>query len=174
MKSVHPTVIAIAIVGAGLALLLVACETGRDGMHGRRDGRTTFASNGERIYFTGESESGEPIRARGGSGSGWMMGELACVDCHGEDGEGGRVTMMMETFSDPDITWHELGAEEHHADGEEDHPPYTAETLKVAITRGINPAGERLSNNMPRWDISVDDLDDLVAYLMTLGQEQVE
>lgn len=174
MKHALPNATLIAIVGAGLALLLAACETGPDGMHGRRDIPTSFDSNGERIYFTGESSSDEPVRARGGPGNASTMREFACVDCHGENGEGGRVTMMMETFTAPDITWHELGAEELHEDGEMAHPPYTAQTLKLAITEGVNPAGEQLSSRMPRWEMSSADLDDLVAYLMTLGEDHEE
>ena len=61
-----------------------------------------FESNGERIYFTAESSSGEPITYSGGS---LMMHQrTACVNCHGPEGKGGRVTMMMWRFDTPDIT----------------------------------------------------------------------
>lgn len=98
-----------------------------------------------------------------------MRNSLACADCHGEDGKGGRVTIMMDTFEAPDITWPELTGEHP---GEEEHPPYTEETLKRAITAGINPAGERLDAVMPRWEMSDSDLLDLIEYLMTLGNRQ--
>lgn len=162
---------------AGLVLLLASCGSG--GMHDRVDAPESFESNGERIYFTASSESGEPIRARGGPSNAAAIHDLACADCHGEDGAGQRVTLMMETFTAPDITWQTLGAEEHGEDHEEDengeeHPPYTAASLKAAITSGVNPAGEQPSERMPRWEMSPEDLDDLVAYLMTLGAEHSE
>ncbi len=102
-----------------------------------------------------------------------MMHQLACVNCHGPDGRGGRVNMMMWTLDVPDITWHNLTQEEEHdepagAGEHEEHPPYTEETLKRAITKGLNPANEPLDEAMPRWRMSEADLDDLVDFIKTL------
>jgi ABC-type branched-subunit amino acid transport system substrate-binding protein len=52
------------------------------------------------------------------------------------------------------------------------HPPYTERALELAITRGLDPAGNRLSETMPRYWISRDDLSDLVAYLKKLGADR--
>ena len=81
--------------------------------------------------------------------------------------------MMMSSFNVPDITWDKLTQEEHHEedsgkDEHEEHPPYTEETLKSAIIRGINPAGEAFDEEMPRWRMSGQDLDDLVEFIKTL------
>lgn len=82
--------------------------------------------------------------------------------------------MMMSSFRAPDITWDNLAEteqEDEHQGGEEEHeehPPYTEETLKEAITRGINPAGERLDEEMPRWRMAESDLNDLVEFIKTL------
>ena len=132
---------------------------------------SSFESNGERIYFTAESSSGAPIRYSGESTM--MRNRTACVDCHGPEGKGGRVTMMMWSFKTPDITWDKLAQEENHKedsgkDEHEEHPPYTEETLKRAITRGDDPAGEPLDELMPRWRMSEPDLDDLVEFIKTL------
>jgi len=102
-----------------------------------------------------------------------MHSGTACVNCHGQEGRGGRVTMMMWSFKAPDITWanltEEKGHEEQASEEEhEEHPPYTEETLKRAITRGINPGGEPLDELMPRWRMSQQDLADLVAFIKTL------
>ena len=102
-----------------------------------------------------------------------MMRPITCANCHGPEGRGGRVTMMMARFDVPDITWDKLTQEENHAekpdnDEHEEHPPYTEETLKSAITRGINPAGEPLDDEMPHWSMSGQDLDDLVGFIKTL------
>ncbi len=81
--------------------------------------------------------------------------------------------MMMARFDVPDITWGKLTQGEHREensakDEHEEHPPYTEETLKSAITRGIDPAGEPLDDEMPHWSMSGQDLDDLVGFIKTL------
>jgi mono/diheme cytochrome c family protein len=123
-----------------------------------------YQSNGERIYLTAESSSGKPITRIGGF---MMMHRIACVTCHGEDGEGGRIVLMMWAIDTPDITWHHL-TEEEHGDEAEGHPPYTEESLKRAITEGIEPDGEYLDEFMPRWQIAEEDLNDLVEHIKTL------
>ncbi len=81
--------------------------------------------------------------------------------------------MMMWSFNTPDITWDKLTEAEGHGeetgeDEHEEHPPYTEDTLKLAITKGINPAGEPLDEEMPRWRMSEQDLNDLVGFIKTL------
>jgi len=80
--------------------------------------------------------------------------------------------MMMWSFETPDITWEHLTSEEHQDEGSgeehEEHPPYTEETVRQAITEGINPAGEPLDEEMPRWRMSQQDLNDLIEFLKTL------
>ncbi len=133
-------------------------------------GRPSFQSNGERIYFTATSASGEPIRYRGGPFEGMMRHPLACVNCHGPQGKGGVVNMMMWRFTAPDIRWHTLTEAEGHTgtNEHEEHPPYNEEALKRVIVEGVGPAGEPLGRFMPRWSMSERDLDDLVAFLKTL------
>ena len=102
-----------------------------------------------------------------------MHPRIACVNCHGPEGKGGRVNMMMWSFNTPDITWDNLTQAEGHReetgkDEHEEHPPYTEETLKRAITRGIDPAGDPLDDIMPRWRMTESDLSDLVEFIKTL------
>jgi cytochrome c oxidase subunit II len=111
-------------------------------------------SNGERIYNTSISASGQPITYTGGPG---MM-----MHCHGPEGRGGTVFFMMQSFDIPDITWPVLTGPDM------DHPPYTVETLKRAISEGLDPGGNPLEYPMPRWQMSAQDLNDLAAYIMTL------
>ena len=121
-----------------------------------------FSSNGQRIYSTATSESGEPITHYGGPGMMMMPVALACINCHGPQGHGGRIAVMMQTIDIPNITWPDLTAHEM------DHPPFTEETLKQAITQGIDPAGNPLDYPMPRWQMSEEDLNDLVGFIKTL------
>lgn len=128
-------------------------------------GDNSFSSNGERIYFTATSSSGEAIVSEGFT---MMMHRIACVDCHGDEGKGGTVYMMMQSFDVPNITWPELTGQEHEEGGHEDHPPYTEDTLKRAITQGLDPGGNPLDEFMPKWRMSTQDLNDLVSYIETL------
>ena len=75
------------------------------------------------------------------------------------------MSLILPGITLPEEEEHEekAGHEEH-----EEHPPYTEETLKRAITQGLNPAGEPLEELMPRWQMSEQDLDDLVDFIKTL------
>ena len=119
-----------------------------------------FTSNGQRIFFTATDSSGRPILYRGG-----MMMRMACANCHGPDGQGLRTPM----FVSPNITYQNLTSPEGmlEPDGGRGHT-YTDETIKRAITQGVDPAGEPLQWPMPRWRMSERDLDDLIAFLKTL------
>jgi hypothetical protein len=55
-----------------------------------------------------------------------------------------------------------------YAHGAEEHVPYTEETLKKALTEGVMPDGKELNKRMPRWQMTSQDLDDLVAFLKSL------
>jgi mono/diheme cytochrome c family protein len=127
-----------------------------------------YASNGETIYFTGFNDQGERIPFSGGPM--WLsMRGGGCASCHGPDGQGGA-PVMMGTEIPPDIRYHHLIEEEHEEEHEEEeaHPPYTDETIKRAITEGVEPDGEPMDLTMPRWQMSERDLDDLLEFLKTL------
>jgi cytochrome c oxidase subunit II len=164
-----------------VALLAAACSPTRSSRIGRFDPDfgQEFDSNGEQVYFTATSQRGTPITFDMHDGR--MMGRMprmkggmmSCADCHGSDGSGGRVRMMMTTYTAPDIRWESLTAVDHghqateddHSDDEMEHPPYAEETLKRAIIQGIDPAGEPLAWPMPRWNMSDEDLNDLIDFL---------
>ncbi len=156
------------VVGGGVlvGLLLVACLALALGLIGPTVGGG-YRSNGEQIYFTATSQRGTPITSDTGMMGGGMT---TCASCHGPDGRGGRVRMMMRTFEAPDIRYKTLTAEEHGEEGEGEmtHEPYTDETIKRAITEGVEPDGESLDWPMPRWTMSDEDLNDLLEFLKTL------
>jgi ABC-type branched-subunit amino acid transport system substrate-binding protein len=56
-----------------------------------------------------------------------------------------------------------------HPNGRQ-HPAYTPRALELAITRGIDPAGNKLQTVMPRYVLSQEDLADLVLFLERLGK----
>lgn len=150
-------VIAIFVVIFGLSEL--AGWTGS----GRSQWPTAFESNGERIYFTGTSESGQSIRSFGGNQHNLMMRGNACVACHGADREGDRLFMSFWQ-SAPAITPEALAGD--HGDDGHAHDAYDRASLVRALTDGIRPDGSTIGANMPRWQLSDTDMQDLVAYLL--------
>lgn len=134
-----------------------------------------FTSNGERIYFTATNEQGDLIPYEGGPAFRGMMMQprLACVSCHGTDGRGGRHIMHMLVMDAPDIRYQTLNTEtgEHGSDGESmDHSrgEYDRDMFRQAVVEGKHPDGEVLSTDMPRWEMSDQDLADLFEYLKSL------
>lgn len=130
-----------------------------------------YISNGERIYFTGTSDSGDPISASGGGGSmSGMHRQMhggGCASCHGAEREGQRLWPQF-WIKAPPLTADALFADNDHEggdDGHGDHGSYDNESLRRAITRGLDPSGESLDQAMPRWSMSASDLSDLVAFL---------
>ena len=164
-------VVVVAAVLVGLAL--VCCVAlGFGGYLVTRPGAESaqpqeYVSNGQMIYFTGRNQQGERIPFDGAPRWLYMHGG-SCASCHGPDGRGGA-PVMMGTEIPGDIRYSHL-TEEEHEEGEE-HPPYTDELIKRAITLGLNPAGEPLDPTMPRWRMSDQDLDDVIQYLKTLNGE---
>lgn len=135
-----------------------------------QDSLTAQESRGKQIYTQGTSPAGKEILAYFGESSLEVKGSaFPCANCHGLDGQGkpeGGVTPS-------NLTWEALTKPYGvtHADGRQ-HPPYTEKGLELAITRGIDPAGNRLSNVMPRYNLSKEDLADLVLYLKRLGEDR--
>jgi len=127
-------------------------------------------SRGRQIYIQGTSKSGKEILAYVGDASLEVPGNtLPCAGCHGLDGRGkpeGGVNpsnVTWEFLTKPYGLKHESGRQ---------HPPYTERALELAITRGLDPAGNKLLQAMPRYVMSREDLNDLVSYLHLLGKER--
>ena len=129
--------------------------------------KRTFKSTGERIYYSGISAKDGPIPIAGGPM--WLhMGPVGCVACHGVMGRGG-VPVMMGTAVPEDIRYEALTKGEPEAGKAElEHPPYTDALIKRAITQGVDSAGKPLDWTMPRWQMSDQDANDVIAYLKTL------
>lgn len=139
------------------------------GMPGFTFDDQVYASTGERIFFTGTNEAGERIPFTGGPPWLWMGGG-GCASCHGPDGRGGFPVMMTAQVP-PNITYDALTEGEHGhggAEAGEEHAPYTDELIMQAITRGVDASGEVLDLTMPRWQMSEEDLTDLLDFLKTL------
>lgn len=158
--------VAVGLLGVCLVAVCVVPGVVAPGLAGYPSGFGTgaFTSNGQRIYFTVTSARGTSITYSGGIGMG-MMGRLACATCHGADGRGGPVRMMMYSVDVPDIRYQTLTSGDHEG---MEHEAYTDEDIKRAITQGVEPDGHSLDPFMPRWSMSEEDLNDLLAFLKTL------
>lgn len=134
------------------------------------DAAAQDSNRGRQIYTHGTSQSGRELLAYIGDASLEVPGStMPCAGCHGLDGRG-----KPEGGVNPsNVTWEYLtkpyGVK--HASGRQ-HPPYTERAVELAITRGIDPAGNKLLQAMPRYVMSREDMADLVAYLQLVGQER--
>ncbi len=130
---------------------------------------TASESRGKQIYIRGTSPSGKSVLAYFGDSSIELPGSsMPCANCHGLDGHGkpeGGVTptnLAWDALTKPYGVTHPNGRR---------HPPYTERAMELAITRGIDPSGNKLLSVMPRYTLSVEDMADLVAYLKLVGKD---
>lgn len=176
MRKFLPGPIALATLFVFLDLLLGACaiisRVPFRSEPGGKKSEDANQANGERIYFTATNRRGEPISYTGGpTFGGMMMGSyLTCAACHGPEARGGVHMMHMQVMDAPDIRYTTLSAEVgEHAMGEgEEHGEYDLEDFRLAVVEGKHPDGEPLSRNMPRWQMSDEDLSDLLAFLKAI------
>ena len=122
---------------------------------------------GRRIYVDGVSSAGTEITAvMSVEGVEVPASAVPCASCHGLDGKG----RPEGGVSPSDVTWANLAEPDGltHPSGRT-HPPYDVRTLKRAISLGIDPGGNKLHIAMPRFRMSLRDMEDLVAYLQQLG-----
>src|SRR5262249_13189740 len=144
--------LAVTAIFVGAALLSVAGRAKPAVQNSQRDSQATRESRGKQIYMKGTSPSGKQIFGYIGEDSLEVPGTaVACASCHGHDGRGkpeGDVTPS-------DLTWEVLTKPYglKHGDGRQ-HPAYTPRGLELAITRGIDPGGNKLQNVMPRFSMS--------------------
>lgn len=129
-----------------------------------------YSSAGQRIYYTGVGDNGAPIvrtmPSFGMMGYGAMLG-ASCVDCHAEDGKGGRVAAMMGGyFVAPDIRYSFLTTP--HSDEGTSVPAWSQADVQNAIRNGTDLDGNPLQAPMPRWHMTASEMDEIIAYLKEL------
>ncbi|NRA11021.1 MAG: cytochrome c, partial [Crocinitomicaceae bacterium] len=121
---------------------------------------------GKKIYTTGVGSSQEKITANM-SGVKVPATVMKCINCHKADGTGNP----EGGISPSNITWAYLtrpyGGK--RISGKK-YPAYTEQTLRKVITTGIDPAGNKLHNAMPTYNMTREDLNNLVAYMKVLGK----
>jgi ABC-type branched-subunit amino acid transport system substrate-binding protein len=132
-------------------------------------GLTDQEKRGKQIYTQGSSLTGREITALLGDGSVVLPATaMPCANCHGLDGAGKPEGGLVPS----NITWEALSRSPGTplSSGRE-HPPYTDRLLGHAITRGVDPAGNKLLAAMPRYRMSPEDMADLLSYLKRVGKD---
>ena len=127
---------------------------------------TEAQQRGKHIYFEGSSPRGTEITAVVGDEAALLPGgTMPCSSCHGSDGlgrpEGGVIPL--------DIRWSELVKTYGHVhhDGRR-HPPFDEESFIRSMIAGIDPANNPIDRSMPMYQMSSEDMADLVAYMKVL------
>jgi hypothetical protein len=119
---------------------------------------------GRSIYVNGTDLSGTPIPRSSSLG---MMAGGGCITCHGADGKGGTISMMMAgEFDVPDIRWSTLS--QPMTMGGQTEPAYDPTTFARAVREGIGSDSDDLQAPMPQWQLTDDQINALIAYLKTL------
>jgi len=96
-----------------------------------------------------------------------MRSAYSCASCHGNDGHGGTHDMHMQVMSAPAINYDAL-IEMKKEDSGGNPTNYSLDDLRGAVVDGHDTAGDTLDQDMPRWQISDEELADLLTFLKTL------
>lgn len=130
-------------------------------------------SYGKDIYRNGMRPNGKPIEATGAGGTRLNGRQVTCYNCHRRSGlgtsEGNKQVPPITgniLFQDRTRTHREL--RKIRLSGAGARPAYDKDSLKRAITEGIDVTGRTMDTLMPRFEFSDKELDYLIAYLMTL------
>ena len=125
---------------------------------------TPAERRGRAIYLRGETSGKQPLMA--------MVGDLEipaatinCAGCHGRRGEG----KTEGGVAAGNLTWANLTKSygHTHPSGRK-HGAFNESSFTTAVVRGVDPAGNDLAVAMPRYRISIEDMNDLIAYIKRL------
>ena len=124
---------------------------------------------GKQVYFEGTSPRGTEIMAVVGDEGATLPGSaMPCSSCHGGDGlgrpEGGLIPL--------DIRWSELTKTYGHVhQNGRRHPAYDEESFAMSMYGGVDPAKNPLDRSMPFYQMSREDMADLIAYMKVLEHD---
>ena len=131
------------------------------------DGLTPLQRRGKQIYLLGTTEVGRIIEARlGGSRSAVSAALVSCGNCHGHDGRG----RPEGGIDPPDIRYATL-LRPRPPSGRKGRAAYTPALVGRALAMGLDASGEQFGDGMPRYQLTPEDLSELLAYLEVLGAE---
>ncbi len=123
---------------------------------------------GKQIYLRGESPSGKEIKATIGDLD-VPSSTVTCGGCHGLRGEGkteGGVTAGNLTWSNMIKPYGHT-----HPNGRK-HGAFDEKLFTRSLVQGTDPAGNELVKAMPRFQMSPEDIADLIAYLKKIETDR--
>jgi hypothetical protein len=175
------------LVALALSDIAVAAPTGEEqpGVVGLS--REEALRQGETIYRKGILPSGEPLTALVQGDIPVVGTSFSCESCHMRGGfgsyEGGVLTtpttgkyLYQPVFNLRQLNSAEKSTVPRYFKLLSESPPtrqaYTDATLVAALRGGIDPAGKKLNNVMPRYLLDDRDSSILIFYLKSLAAEQ--
>jgi hypothetical protein len=160
-----------ALISCAAAVLAAGAAAGAD--------EAALIEAGRRIYREGKLPSGEPLRGRRPGGNEVRGRDAACVLCHQRSGLGlAEGAIPMPPVSGPALFGAQAlpGHVPRRAPGMDfrdypfrTRPPYDHVSLARSIRGGINPDGYEFQYLMPRYELSDEDMQALIAYLRVLS-----
>ncbi len=143
---------------------------------------------GKRLYEQGLTADGNEVTAVTQGDIEFSSSQFSCANCHRRSGfgssEGGQyVPPITASYLFNKRAWHrsylfdKMFKEEQPARFwsriRQPHvrPAFTRDTLAKAIREGVDPNGKPLDPLMPRFRLGKADMDNLIAYLSTLGTQ---
>lgn len=129
-------------------------------------GRTLTAAQlrGQMIYRSGTSPIAE-IRAKLHGDTIVSAQEFPCVSCHGLEGEGRKEGGVIA----PPLRWDLLAVQRFGDAFQQARPAYSDQSVARAFTSGTALGDRPLNANMPRYQMTDEQVDDLLSYLKIVG-----
>jgi ABC-type branched-subunit amino acid transport system substrate-binding protein len=119
---------------------------------------------GREIYTRGEG-AGEIVALVGDGQTKIAASVVPCGSCHGADGKGRAEGGIVPS----DITSASLSiSRDDTAQGGRKRGPYTNRSLTRAVSMGIDASGNQLGLTMPRYQMSLGDMNAVLSYLKKL------
>jgi ABC-type branched-subunit amino acid transport system substrate-binding protein len=134
----------------------------------------SFASSQTDEALTPAQLRGRTIYRKGGDGIKAKLGDddfelpastFPCANCHGLTGLGGKEGGLQP----PPIAWDMLASPRSSSFSGQMRPAYDQASLKRAIAVGIDSRGATLHQGMPRYRMTDEQMNDLIAYLRVIG-----
>ncbi|MDH7448115.1 cytochrome c/ABC transporter substrate-binding protein [Aquimarina sp. 2201CG14-23] len=132
------------------------------------NGLTSKQKAGKDIYTKGIGVSDIKIMAEM-SGVQVPATIMPCINCHKADGTGNPEGGIIPS----NITWNELTKNYggKRLDSKK-RPPYTEKSLRKVITTGMDSGNNQLNTAMPKYNMSREDIDNLIEYIKILGTDK--
>ena len=160
--------VTLGLVGLIAVLIVLGSYVPPSGTPSTASGGQNSLALGERLFGTGTDANGNPVPRTGGAPAGMMNAGGGCAGCHGTDGRGRTVSSMMASFTAPDIRWSVLTSTESTESGGSASTPFDEASFARAVRDGLDPEGQPLEPPMPHWQLTDQEMRDLIAYVKTL------